>query len=173
MDAFEKELLESCSRLRLFAKRHWRKVFSEDDIEDLIQETMLAALISRHTFRGEAPLSTWLISILKNKAISGFRRTSKVDLFGDDEERGEPVYREAEKSQETLLIEAEQRQLLHAALKRLSPKRQAAVMAHYFDGLSLEEAAKAAAVPINTLKTRIFYAREDLQRLLPHHLLAA
>jgi RNA polymerase sigma-70 factor (TIGR02943 family) len=72
--------------------------------EDLVQETFLAALKSRHTFIGESSEKTWLTSILKRKVIDHYRSNKQQELFGEfsdafdgehghDENQSEPGFR--------------------------------------------------------------------------------
>jgi RNA polymerase sigma-70 factor (ECF subfamily) len=59
------------------------------------------------------------------------------------------------------------RDLLDAALDRLSPDHRAVVELTYFHGCSYEEIAAIVDCPVNTVKTRMFHARAKLRKLLP------
>lgn len=55
---------------------------------------------------------------------------------------------------------------LRQAMERLSPQQRAAVALHYFDGLSVEEVSRALGIPKGTVKSRLLYARRNLEQLL-------
>lgn len=66
-----------------------RQVQRQEVAEDLVQETFVAALKSRHTFRGDSTERTWLVSILKHKLLDHVRKQrqemkSASDSAGDD-----------------------------------------------------------------------------------------
>jgi len=55
---------------------------------------------------------------------------------------------------------------LHAAIRGLPPEQRAAIALHHFDQLSVAEVAVALAVPVGTVKTRLFHARRKLRAIL-------
>ena len=55
---------------------------------------------------------------------------------------------------------------LRQAMEQLSPQQRAAVALHYFDGLSVEEVSRALGIPKGTVKSRLLYARRNLEQLL-------
>jgi RNA polymerase sigma-70 factor (ECF subfamily) len=59
------------------------------------------------------------------------------------------------------------RDLLDQGLKRLSPEQRAVVELTYFSGYSYQDISAIAGCPVNTVKTRMFTAREKLRKVLP------
>ena len=59
--------------------------------EDLVQETFLAALVSRESFRGASSLKTWLVSILKNKIIDYYRKAGREAPASNQSDAADPT----------------------------------------------------------------------------------
>jgi RNA polymerase sigma-70 factor (ECF subfamily) len=68
---------------------------------------------------------------------------------------------------EELLDAATVSKLVAAALQRLSANHREVIVLHYYDGLSVDEIAGIVRVGAGTVKSRLYYARESLRRLLP------
>ncbi|MBX5179827.1 sigma-70 family RNA polymerase sigma factor [Rhizobium lentis] len=156
--AIEREIVELTPALRAFARRFLR---SDDDIDDLVQETLLKALNSLHLYQPGTSLKSWLFTILRNTFCTNYRR-KKREPAGMDAAMEQVAIAP---TQEWVLREHE----LQRALTRLSDDRRRALTL-VAAGTSYEDAAKMCGCRIGTLKSRVSRARECLIAMLGNHL---
>jgi RNA polymerase sigma-70 factor (ECF subfamily) len=114
--------------------------------EDLTQETFVRAYRARDRYTPTAPPGAWLRRIGINLAISYLRR-QKLARFLPARLYVAPDRRDYDR--------AEARDVVSKALTGLSPKLRAAVILHYYDGLTREEIAQVLGVPAGTVASRI------------------
>ena len=114
--------------------------------EDLAQETFVRAYRARYRYTPTAPPGAWLRRIGVNLAISHLRR-QKLARFLPARLYVAPDRREYDR--------AEARDVVTRALQALSPKLRAAVVLHYYEGLTREEIAEVLQVPAGTVASRI------------------
>lgn len=156
--AIELEIVQLTPALRAFARRFLR---SEDDIDDLVQETLVKALHSLHLYQPGTSLKSWLFTILKNTFCTIYRRQKR-----------EPTAVEAAlqkvaiaPSQEWALRERE----LQQALTKLPDDRRRALIL-VATGTSYEDAARLCGCRLGTLKSRVNRARGSLLSMLGNNL---
>lgn len=131
--------------------------------EEVAADVFFQAWRGAARFEGRSKPSTWLFGIAYHLAMNRVRGrrppTVELDelapLAGDD-----PTPADAAESGEAAAR-------LHRALGALTPDHRAVLELTYAQGLSCGEAAEALGVPVNTVKTRMFYARQRLRELLP------
>jgi RNA polymerase sigma-70 factor (ECF subfamily) len=121
-------------------------VFDSAAAEDLTQETFVRAYRARHRYTPTAPPGAWLRRIGINLAISHLRR-QKLARFLPARLYMAPDRREYD--------QAEARDVVTKAMAALSPKLRAAVVLHYYDGLTRDEIANVLGVPAGTVASRI------------------
>lgn len=158
-EAFRALYLGYHKRLGRFLLRFLRR---HDLIEEVINDTMYAVWCKAAAFRGDSQLSTWIFGIAYRKALKAVRKDRRdptVDVaLGADL----PVpLRDPETQQREL------RQCLDRALATLPAPQRIVIELAYFVGHSCEEIAVITSTPVNTIKTRLFHARERLRTLLP------
>ena len=124
---------------------------------DLVQETFLAALRSFPKFRGEAQLSTWLISILRNQ-YSLHLRGRRKSMAPLEEEGRRLAAPEPDGVEEGV-------RLVFDRVKELPEDLRETLVLFYVEGLKYAEIARVMECPIGTVRSRLFDARERLKKL--------
>lgn len=139
-----------------------RFVHRHELIEEIINDTLYTVWCKAGEYRGDSLVSTWILGIGYRKALKVLRRVggeAMLDTSVDLESI--PMEMDANADQ------AEIRRVIDRALAVLPPVQRLAIELAYFSGQSCEEIAAIAACPVNTVKTRLFHARERLRELLP------
>jgi len=136
----------------------------EADLEDLAQEVFLVVRRKLDRFDGRN-LGGWLYAIA-TRVASGHRRRAWVRrvLLGARDATPEPIA--DEDSPADLLERKQDRQLLARVLAKMSARRRAAFVLFEIEGYSGEEIARLLRIPEATVRTRLFHARREFQRLL-------
>ena len=157
--------------LPMFYKRALRFLGNAPDAEDAVQDALLSAYRHLGQFRGQAQLSTWLMTIVTNAALMQLRRRHN-GYFSLDQEQGEEGLPFSERlpdskpSPEEVCSSVEARNRLVEGVQRLSPKLRRAVQLRDIDGLTTKEAARVLGVPEGTVKARLVRARAKLARIV-------
>jgi RNA polymerase sigma-70 factor (ECF subfamily) len=173
-DASERELLERIAKhkdqvafrtlygnyyhrlSRLLARMSVRR----EDIEEVVNDTFWVVWTKAGEFRGASQLSTWIIGIAYRRALNCLRR-ARIRPVADHEFDEDSVSVESGEEEET------NQQWLSLGLERLPVEQRMALELTYTLGHSCEEVAAILDCPVNTVKTRLFRARETLKRVLP------
>jgi RNA polymerase sigma-70 factor (ECF subfamily) len=132
------------------------------ELDDLVQEVFLQVLRSLHGFRDEARFSTWLYRVALNVVLMHRRAAGRRPRLVD-EAKAEPALDLAPSAHETL--EARRRiQAFYALLARLSEKKRTVFVLHELEGLTPARIGEIVGAPVLTVRTRLFYARRELER---------
>jgi len=161
--------------VRLYADRIYnyvrRMVGHPQDAEDITQEVFLRAYQGLHQFDGRASFSTWLFRIATNLCIDHKRRQQRrvqtVPYHRDEEEEEEGDWEFADTSQPSALdqlLSKELETVVEQAVERLSPKLKTVLLLYDVEGLSYEQIAETLGIPIGTVKSRLFAAREQVRK---------
>jgi len=142
-----------------------RLVGNSASAEDIVSEVFLELWRHAESFEGRARLSTWILAIARNKAVSSMRGRSELPL---DDATAQAIPDEAATAEQTLDA-AKRSALLRQCLAQLSPAHREIIDLVYYHEKSVEEVAAIVGAPAATVKTRMFYAR----RRLAAHLKAA
>ena len=134
------------------------------DVEDVVQEVFIRAHRGLASFRGDSAFFSWLYRIATNAALSHLKRHPNDMQLGDDapEERTEafePGISDAADPERTLMAK-QIADTVQRALARLQPDLAEALMLFEVEGKPYAEIAEILDVPIGTVRTRIFRARE-------------
>jgi RNA polymerase sigma-70 factor (ECF subfamily) len=124
--------------------------------EDACQETFLKAWRKLDTLRDQEP-GPWLIRIAANESISAYRRRHRFDRLAERFGR----VRESEPE----AVSTEERIDLSLALERLSAEQRAVIVLRYYHDQSVEQAAGALNIPVDTAKSRLKAALRRLRSL--------
>lgn len=139
------------------------------EVEDVAQEAFLKAYRALPLFRGDSAFYTWLyriaVNTAKNYLVARNRRPPAQDLEIDEVEPTETgsVLREIE-SPEGSLSTSELKVAIEAALDSLPEELKTAFILREFSGLSYEDIAEVMDCPVGTVRSRIFRAREAIDR---------
>lgn len=130
------------------------------DAEDVLQETFVSAYKNIGSLREGTKLKTWLFSILKNAA---YRQGKKNKRERPDEFIVEKIdqFSREEGKEETLA----QRDQIHQALQKLSPKHREALVLYYYNDLTIQEMAQVCGTFQGTIKSRLHKARKELKKI--------
>ncbi|HWF93593.1 MAG TPA: sigma-70 family RNA polymerase sigma factor [Xanthobacteraceae bacterium] len=130
--------------------------------EEIVSEVFLDVWRHAGTFQAKCQATTWLLTIARHKAISALRRRSEVPL-DDDLAAAVP---DPGDDAETVLEMKDRGKLVRACLTRLSPLHREIIDLVYYHEKSVDEVAGIVGAPKSTVKTRMFYARSHLAKLL-------
>lgn len=146
-----------------------RYVHDSHEVQDVTQEAFIKAYRALPRFRGDSAFYTWLyriaINTAKNHLVSRSRRPpgSDVDIQDAEYYEGGSALRDQE-NPENQLFTAELKQVINDAIKELPDDLRAAVTLREFDGLSYEDIADIMDCPVGTVRSRIFRAREAIDK---------
>lgn len=159
-DAFQRLYFIFHRRLTRFLLRVTRR---PDVTEEIINDTMLVVWQRAGDFRGESHLSTWILGIAYRRALKRLSSEPRREHSGqqDDWSATMDIAALADLAQRAELAD-----WLDTALARLSPEHRLVIQLTYYLGMSCEEIASMTECPVNTVKTRMFYARQRLRDLL-------
>lgn len=149
-----------------------RMVSSREEAEDIAQEVFIRAFRNIHRYDGRASVAGWLFKIATNLCIDSLRRSSRrvseVALEGDEsaadrvpDPSGDP---------EPVVMARQMQEVLAVAVHSLSDRLKPVLLLHDVEGLSYEEIANVLNIPVGTVKSRLFLARERLQQALGAYL---
>ena len=168
---------------RKLVERHQRRAFAvaftlvrdENDARELVQEAFLRVYKSLSSFQGGSSFFTWLYRIITNLSIDLMRKpgrqTTDLEEARLDHDDGADVdvpllgrFSSADPVDAVRRREIAAR--LHSALDALPSYHRAVVVMREIDGLSYEEMAQVMGVSKGTIMSRLFHARQKLQRAL-------
>ena len=149
-----------------------RYVRSPAEAEDIAQEAFIKAYRALPQFRGDSAFYTWLyrisINTAKNALASRERSPIAYDLDLQDSEsswEAQSKLRDLD-TPEGLVLTEEIRQIVNSAIDQLPEDLRTAIVLRELEGLSYEEIASAMECPVGTVRSRIFRAREAIDRRL-------
>ncbi len=146
-------------RIYRFAQRLLR---DESAAEDTLSEVFLDVWQQAGRFERRSQVATWLLGITRNKALSCLRRRSTAQL---DDEIVEFI-EDTSDTPEAALQKQERSEILRECLQRLSPAHREIIDLVYYHEQTVEEVSAIIGVPVNTVKTRMFYARKRIAEMM-------
>jgi RNA polymerase sigma-70 factor (ECF subfamily) len=148
-----------------------RYVRDQAEALDVAQEAFIKAYRAMPRFRGDSAFYTWLyriaINTAKNHLVAARRRPLDYDLDIQDPEQYDMQARlkDVDTPEATLLSE-EIRETVNRAIEELPEDLRTAIMLRELEGMSYEEIATAMECPVGTVRSRIFRAREAIDKRL-------
>jgi RNA polymerase sigma-70 factor (ECF subfamily) len=142
------------------------------EAEDVAQEAFIKAYRALPQFRGDSAFYTWLyriaINTAKNAVVSRDRSPVEFDHDAQNSDESYDMQSRLKDSEtpEGLVLTDEIRGTVNSAIDALPEDLRTAIVLRELEGLSYEEIAAAMACPVGTVRSRIFRAREAIDRRL-------
>jgi RNA polymerase sigma-70 factor, ECF subfamily len=158
------------SAMRILFIRHQVRVFrfllrivgNRETAEDLVSEVFLEVWRKAGQFEMRSQVTTWLLGIARHKAL-GLLRRQRTMLCA--EEVVESIEDPAD-DPEVATQKSERGTLLRDCIGHLSASHREVIDLVYYQQQSIEDVAKIVGVPVNTVKTRMFYARKQIADMM-------
>ncbi len=164
---------------RVLVQKHQRRAFSvalgllrdENDAREIVQEAFIRVYRNLARFEGSSSFFTWLYRIITNLAIDHRRKPSRRDhesLEGSQSDDEAPLQLVAPPNADPgeLVHRQQLGESIQRALDALPPYHRAVILMREVEGLSYQEMAEAMSVSKGTIMSRLFHARQKLQRAL-------
>lgn len=135
------------------------------EAQDLTQEAFLRMWRGLDRFRGDAKFTTWLYRIVVNLCCSRLPELRRQLATADIDET-DPYALPAVAAPPGMVEEAEQHALLHQQIAALPEKYRLVITLFYLQEQNYQEIAQVLSLPVNTVKTHLFRARERLKQSL-------
>jgi RNA polymerase sigma-70 factor, ECF subfamily len=145
-------------RLARFRRRMTRR---HAFVDEVVNDTFVIVWQKAGDFRGDSRVSTWIMGIAYRRGLSLLRAESRAD-----QHLMVPITQDQQSSLEGG-ERSEVADLLDRAMDCLSPDHRAVIEMTYYLGYSCDEIAVIVDCPTNTVKTRMFHARNKLRVLVP------
>jgi len=130
--------------------------------EDIVSEVFIDVWRGAEGFKVKSRVSTWMLAIARHKTLSALRRRSDEQL---DEDAAAAIADPADDA-ETTANNRDRSAIVQQCLSQLSALHREVLDLVYYHEKSVDEVAEIVGAPINTVKTRMFYARKRMQTLL-------
>jgi len=149
---------------------------NHEDANDLAQESFIKAFQAIRSFKGDSSFFTWLYRIAVNKTINflkqrrnrGHMSLNDLDLNAEHDPALVALISDKTPRRDLNLTELQEK--LNAALLKLSEDHRLVVTLHDIQGLSHEQISKIMDCNVGTVRSRLFYARQQLQGFLSDYL---
>ena len=148
-----------------------RYVYDSSEVYDVAQEAFIKAYRALPNFRGDSAFYTWLyriaINTAKNYLVAQKRRPPKTDIDIHDAEQyaNHDDLKEYE-TPEGMMQKSEVERIVVETMQKLPEDLRTAITLRELEGLSYDEIAEAMGCPVGTVRSRIFRAREAIQKQL-------
>lgn len=156
--AFERLYRDYRPRLRRFVERITRR---PQIVDEVLDDTMLIVWRRAGSYNLRSKVSTWIFGIAYRRALKALKRLDEP-VEAQESDRYDP---DAAGPDDALLAR-EERVRIARALRALSAEHRAVIELTYYEGHSCADIAEVMRCPVNTVKTRMFYARRQLRTLL-------
>ena len=166
--------------IRRYQERIYATVYhmtsNHEDANDLVQETFIKAYRALKSFKGDSSFYTWVYRIAVNKTINFLKqRKNRVHMSLDDldfnvEHDPDLVSLISDKNPRRDLNLTELQEKLNEAMQKLSEQHRMVVTLHDIQGFSHEEIGQMMGCNVGTVRSRLFYARQQLQGYLSDYL---
>jgi len=142
-----------------------RMLGARSDLDDVIQEVFLQVYRSLKDFRGQSKFSTWLHRVTVNVVLM-HRRAARSRPVLTDEPPPEPALQSSGLLPDEDADRRERMRAFARLLDRLPDKKRIVFVLHELEGIAPTEIARIVGAPVLTVRTRLFYARRELEEML-------
>jgi RNA polymerase sigma-70 factor, ECF subfamily len=156
--AYHAFLQELTAHLRAFVRKRLARL--PDEVEDLVQESLLAVHNQRHTYDAGKPLTAWVHAIAKYKLVDLLRRRAKRDLLTD------PLEDEIDLLSSTDNEATDARRDLGKLLEQLPDRQRLPIVHMKLEGLSVAEAARVTGMSESAVKVGVHRGLKALAAIL-------
>ncbi|HEX6708636.1 MAG TPA: sigma-70 family RNA polymerase sigma factor [Albitalea sp.] len=154
---------------RAFSRRLYayvlRQLGDPAQAEEIVADTLYEVWRQPAKFRGDSQFSTWLIGIARNKVLMAFR-SRKPDSKHEDIADVAEVIASEDASAFEILAQQQRHEGVRSCMDKLSDEHRECVHLVFYEGMALAEVAQVQNCPENTVKTRLFHARQKLKKCL-------
>jgi RNA polymerase sigma-70 factor (ECF subfamily) len=151
-------------KLKLFA---YSLTANREDAKDLLHDTLLKAFTYRDKFSDKTNLAAWLYTIMKNTFINNYRRKKKANTFMDDTKDAHFINIPQTKGSISPASVYTEKEILNGINNLISEYKIPFKM--HLEGFKYKEIADSLNLPIGTVKSRIFLARQELMKLFKNY----
>ncbi len=152
-EAFTEIILTIRNELYKIAKT---RIINENDIDDIIQETMIEAYKSIKKLRDLKKLKMWVIKILINKCNKFYKRKSKKDISLEETNINNIIARNNNEDIENDMN-------FYSLIRNLKYDERIVILLYYMEGYSVEEISEMIKMNKNTVKTNLYRARQKIK----------
>ncbi len=131
--------------------------------EEVVQETMIAVWKGAKNYKVQSRVSSWVLGIARNKALDRARARGRAPEFVREKLDRQAS---ARATPEQLTRQEIQIDRIRAALAQLTPEHREVMVLAFYSDLSYSEIAQVLNCPEGTVKSRMYYAKEQLKELL-------
>ncbi len=158
---FNKNLEQCTSTLKSFALNLTK---NDEEAEDLLQDTAYKAIVNKDKFRQGTNFKAWLFTIMKNTFINNYRRKVRRNTVMDNTDNNYFI----NSSKSIVNNDADSKILLEELnnlIDKLDENLKEPFRMHFY-GYKYQEIADKSNIPLGTVKSRIFIARNELKKLI-------
>jgi RNA polymerase sigma-70 factor (ECF subfamily) len=156
--AYHSLLQELSAHLRAFFRKRLARL--PDDVEDLVQETLLAVHNQRHTYATDQPLTAWVYAIARYKMVDLLRRRAGREAMNDPLDDELAVFASSDTEA------ADARRDLAKLLERLPERQRLPIQYMKLEGLSVIEAARATGMSESAVKVGVHRGLKALAAMI-------
>jgi RNA polymerase sigma-70 factor (ECF subfamily) len=147
------------------ARLVYRMIGPRSDLEDVIQEVFVQVYKSLKDFRGQSKFSTWLHRVTVNVVLMHRRAARSRPIFVE-EPPGDGSVRSEDIAPDEDVARRERMRAFGRLLDRLADKKRIVFVLHELEGMPPAEIARIVGAPVLTVRTRLFYARREIEAML-------
>lgn len=147
------------------ARLVYRMLAAPSDLEDVVQEVFVQVFRSLKDFRGQSKFSTWLHRVTVNVVLM-HRRSAKSRPVLTEEAPSDMVADDRQPLPDEDAERFERMRAFERLLARLAEKKRVVFVLHELEGLPPHEISEIVGAPVLTVRTRLFYARRELEAML-------
>jgi len=159
VNLYEKKVLNMC----------WYMLQNKEEAEDATQDIFIAVYQSKHLFKGQSQLSTWIHRITVNKCLEYIRKAKRKKRFGihiqiDGSFMDQTI--DQEKNPEQAMVEKERSTTFLKAIQQLPENQRIAYTLHHMEEFSYKEISESMNLSLSAIESLIFRAKQQIKRKL-------